>query len=242
VNIPAEIRAILQIPNDPAAFVLAMFRTFFSPLRTVHNRVVQRTGITVVEIADADPRAPGKQRARIAMRDSGNDPGKLAARVAILVVERGKGALYVDEARRWLAGKPVGTSKSLDDDQIEPVQTIDPAIVGGARTFDPVTLTLIVGVAVPLLVAILPTVLPMVIEWGKSAFAAITNTPNGPVERPATPPAERQFGVAAITGPLSDVVGVLTGGDGDGDPSNDTQNVLIVVGIAAAIIYFATRK
>ena len=245
MNIPAELRFLLQIPNDAAAFVMAMFRTFFTPLRTIHNRVVQRTGIASVEIADADPKKAGQERAVITMRDGGADPGRLAARVAIMITQKGKGRLYIDEAARWASGQPVGTTRSLDDggDEVTPllVRSLDRRF-SAARTLDPITITLIVGVGVPLLVAVIPGLLPMIIEWGKGAFSAITNTPTGPVTGPATPPAEREFGIGAITNPFSDVLGSITGDGGDGDPTNDTRNALIVGAVVVGIVYLALRK
>lgn len=243
MNIPAELRALLQIPNDAAAFVMAMFRSFFMPLRTIHNRVVTRTGIASVEIADADPKRAGNQRARITMRDNGNDPGRLAARVAIMIAHKGKGRLYVDEAVRWASGQPVGTSRSLDDDgaEVTPLRALDRRLMG-ARTLDPVTLTLIVGVGVPLLVAIIPGLLPMIIEWGRGAFTAIvTNSQGQPVPTgPAVPDVDKEFG-AQVTAPFADVFDMVAGGPGDGDPTNDTRNAVLVGGVVVLAIYLLTR-
>jgi hypothetical protein len=239
VNIPPEIRRILGIPNDASAFAVAMFRSFFSPLRAIHNRVVERMRVDVVEIEDVDPLKAGKQRARITMRERGSNPGHLGARVAVMVVQKNAGPIYIDEARRWLTGQPIGTSRRLDDDEeLAPIPGVDRRLQA-ARTFDPVTLTLIVGVAVPILVAVIPVVLPMLIELGRSAFSVITDTPSGPaVKGSAVPASDKEFGPGAVvTGPLLDVLGVVGITEGDGDPTNDLMNVLIVAGVAVLVVY-----
>ena len=210
VTIPAELAAFLGT-KDPGAVVLAAFRKLTEPLREVHNAVVARSGLSTVTIADADPKTRGEQKATISLRSGSRDgPAELAAKWAVMI-SRGKGSLYIDEARRRF--RPFGLEGGSD--AIEALAA-NPAVRYGAdvRNLDPVTLTIITGVAVPILIAIIPGVLPMILEWGRSAFTFLSGgagTPGGAVPPDSgagrAPPAAPLFDLKSWTEPSPDLGG-----------------------------------
>lgn len=211
VVIPAELSRALGGAKDPAAVVMAMFQRATAPLREIHNRVAKRANIDVIKIEDADPAKAGKQAATIKVASGSSDPARLAAQWASMIVVKGKAGLYVDEAKRYMLKQPIGASKSLDAEEAQPLDSESIALlsVGSqmrepdlrqVRSLDPITLTILIGVGVPILCALIPIVLPMIIEWGKGAFDMITGKETGgtapppPAESPATDP-----GAATVT-------------------------------------------
>lgn len=246
-TIPVQLRTLLGVPNDPHAFATAAFRTYAGPLRTVHNRVVTRTGLTSHTVVDADPQKAGNQRAKITLRSTSNDdPGKLAAKVGTMIVALGKGRLYADEVVRWATGQPIGTSKSLDDaddgDGGGGLHVsasfgfgggVQAGAGGRARTIDPFT----IGLVVTVLVAVVPLVWPMLVEWGKGAFNLVdaTGSPVGP----ATPPAEKDNGWGGIADRFGGAFDDITGADGDKEVKQESW---ILLGAAALALYLILKK
>jgi hypothetical protein len=175
VSIPRELRDALDLHDDTPdanAFAMALFRKGKNTIRTLHNRAVARSGLRSVVVND------GPRRKRVKLYSpAGDTPAKLAARFAVLASRRAP--LILDEAARMAVGLPPGP-RGLDE-------TIDPRLVqahsGAARhLLDPLTLS----IAIPILVALIPVVLPMLLQWGGDAAetigAAVVGAAGGAVE------------------------------------------------------------
>ncbi len=236
--IPLQVRQLLECGNDVNAFAMAAFKRGGAQIRAIHNRVRTRTGITSVEVEDADPGKAGKQRGRIqTLATSSDTAATLAARFVALAWFKGKGFLYVDEAARFMVGAPVGP-RGLDLDSVEaPALNLD-----GEGSVDMSKLprglfgiddAILIGVVVPLLIVALPFIIPMIIEWGKSAFAMIdgSGTPTGgSAEGP--PVGGGGTGVFdPITGAFQDTLG-----GGDGNPDNDATSWAILGALVIAAV------
>lgn len=228
VAIPPAVAAFLGT-KDPAAVVIAAFRNLTEPLRDLHNAVVARSGLSTVTVTDADPKKRGNQRATIALRSSSRDgPAELAAKFAVLI-SRGKGGLYLDEARRRFK---VGGLEGPEDLNRALAFTDGVAFQPGAKNLDPVTLTIIVGAVVPILVAVIPGLLPMVLEWGRNAFSFLSGgqpVPGGPGDGgppPEAPPAPITD-LAAWTEPSPELAGLPP---------------IAVVGVLGLLAVIAIRK
>jgi hypothetical protein len=227
VAIPQQLRQLLAVPDDPSAFLIAAFRQWTAPLTTIHNRVITRLNVTRFVVVDADPRKAGNQRAEVRARHSGGDPGQLAVRVALAVTQHGAAALYVDEGRRWLAGLPVGSGRSLDLDE-----NADP--LARSRMLDPITLTIIVGVAVPLICALIPGLLPMVIDWGRGAFSFVTGS-NTPAPDPQNATGIQAAREASAFPDLGGAVDRVLSG------SASTNDAMLIAAAAAVVYLVVTR-
>ncbi len=181
---PAIKKAFGIKTDDPHAAVQAIFRKASKPIRKAHNRAVIRSRLVRVTVDDADPDTPGQQHGSIRLKASASDsPGELAAKVGTLIA-RGHGDLFIDEGRRILVGMQRGPKKPkrLEGDDhgggIERVSDSTMAILYPSldtRRMYPRGLfgiddAIIFGLAVPLLVVLIPIVLPMIIEWGAKAF------------------------------------------------------------------------
>lgn len=242
VSIPPELSRALGGAKDPASVVMAMFKRATTPLRAIHNRVAERSGITSIKIEDADPAKAGKQAATIAVGKASSDPAKLAAQWAAMIVVKGKAGLYVDEAKRYLAKQPIGTSRSLDAEEAQPFDQESIALLSvGAQMREPDLRThrslfgiddvILIGVGVPILVALIPFVLPMVIEWGKGAFQMISGT---------APPKDTPAGEAPPPSPTvdEDGVGVTVGGE---TYQADTRMLLIAGAGLIGLLWYLKR-
>lgn len=190
VSLPREIRDFLDLHDerpDAGAFAMAIFRKASGPLRAVHNRAVSRSGVRAVTIND------GPRRKRIRLRSpAGDTPAKLAARFAVLVARRPD--LVLDEARRWVLRMPQGP-RGLDG------ETLDPRIADAAarpRHLFGIDDAILIGIAVPILVAVIPQILPMLLQWGGDAAqtigAAVVGAAAGPVDEPGTDADDEIFG------------------------------------------------
>jgi len=171
ISLPREIQDALDLHDatpDPGAFAMAVFRKLSGPLRTIHNRAAARSKIRAIQVND------GPRRKRIVLHSPRNDtPAKLAARFAALVTRRPD--LLADEARRWALGLPRGL------DGAEPLDERVAAAATPRRLFG-VDDVIIVTVVVPLLIAIIPVILPMILSWGAEAVASIGGAiPGAPV-------------------------------------------------------------
>ena len=171
ISLPREIQEALDLHDatpDPGAFAMAIFRKLSGPLRTIHNRAAARSKIRAIQVND------GPRRKRIVLQSPRNDtPAQLAARFAALVTRRPD--LVADETRRWALGLPRGL------DGAEPLDERVAAAAIPRRLFG-IDDVIIIGVVVPLLIAIIPTVLPMIMSWGADAVASIGGAaPGAPV-------------------------------------------------------------
>jgi len=213
--------------------VIAAFRQLTDPLRELHNAVVARSGLTTVTITDADPKKRGNQKATIALRSTSRDgPAELAAKFAVLI-SKGKAGLYLDEARRRFK---IGGLEGPEDINRALAFTDGVAYApGGARNLDPVTLTIIVGAVVPLLVAIIPGLLPMILEWGRGAFSFILG--GQPVPGGAGDGGGGGGGGAAPPAPITDVAAWM-------EPSADLAGLppIAVVGALGLLAVIVIRK
>ena len=177
-QIPPELAAVLGT-KDPAAAMMRMFTKATTPLREIHDRVVKRSGVLEVVIADLDPKKAGKQAARISVAKGSTNPATLANQWAAMIVVKGKAGLYIDEAKRYLLKQPIGTSKSLDAEEAPTFdrESIDllqaTAAVGGFRSLFVVDDVMIISVGIPILCALIPILLPMIIEWGAGVWQSI---------------------------------------------------------------------
>lgn len=192
IAIPAALSQALGGAKDPNAVVMAMFKRATQPLRELHKRVAQRTRIATVRIEDADPNKAGKQAATISVAVASSDPAKLAAQFAAMIVVKGKAGVYVDESKRMLLRQPPGTSLSLDAEDARPFDAESIALLGvgaqmradtlsrdGARSLFVIDDVLLISVGVPILCALIPLCLPMIIEWGAAAFNFEKEPPKG---------------------------------------------------------------
>jgi hypothetical protein len=238
VKIPAEITNALGLKtDDPGAVVFAFFKQLTSPLRTLHNRVVQRLDVKTIVIEDNDPKKAGKQRATVTIKaSSGDDPGRLAAKVATLV-SRGRGDLYIDEARRMVLGMKVGPKPSKGLDGEEHNEMVDPSSLAllapqmQARGLFGIDDIIIISIAIPIICALIPIVLPTIIEWGKDVFK---------IEDPN----KQGAGPDGKTGTADDVP---LGPDGNPAPvaaakSSSSSLLLIGAAVAVAAVLFMKRK
>ena len=95
--IPLEVRAYLGA-SDAAACVMATMRKDFQVWQRVHNAVVKKTGIRSSTIVDANPQKRGQQKAVINLHSGPSDgPAQLAAKIAVMCVQKGTGALYLEQ-------------------------------------------------------------------------------------------------------------------------------------------------
>lgn len=178
---------IVQIyGNDPAAFMVGFLRDFKTSLADVLRRTVTRTGVTVVTIDDVDPLKSGKQTKKVKTSPVGSDsPLELGLRIAAMVIA-GKGAVFVDEAQRKARGLPIGpkASKALDEagepiDIDEVMSDVELQHVPAGtlhRSLFGIDDAIIIGVGVPLLIALLPIIIPMLMEAGKAIFEAVSSS------------------------------------------------------------------
>lgn len=254
IKIDPAVKAALKLTSDDAsAFAIAMFRQASAPMRQLQNRVCHRAGLSIVEVADSDPQAPGAQRARIDLRASGSDgPDILGAKFAALAM-RGQAAqtLILDEGRRIALGMPEGPkskaldeSRSLDGDAAEADELVSDAtlhLLGGARSFDPViTPAILMTVGLPILLAILPTVLGVLVELGKKAFEVVTGQ-SAPKAAPAG--GAKSSGGSADPGGLSGYADDLADAVGIGKAGKDdsAMGLVLVAVIVGAYLYLRKK-
>lgn len=248
---PAIKKAFGLSSDDPHAAVQAIFRKANKPIRKAHNRAVQRSGLVIVTVDDADPDTPGQQHGKIKLKAKASDsPGELAAKVGTLIA-RGHGDLLVDEARRIMLNMPVGPKKGrrLEGDShggggIERVSDSTMAILYPSldtRRMYPRGLfgiddAIFFGLVVPLLIALIPIVLPMVIEWGKDAFDMAPGKAPGDVHEGE--PGSEEAGADAPLDAAKDALDDVADSIGIGSPGQDDSMItlallagLIVVGV-----------
>ena len=233
-HVPAPLRDLLDIPDDANAFALAIVRKVHTFFGLVLNRVATRTGKRTYTVVDNDKKKAGNQRATLQLRHQRGDTAQETLCKVLIVVQRGDGLRFLDECwREWRGEKSTG--RGLDEDLSEEsirqrMQLIAQGAVPfrGARSFDPVTMTLLIGVGVPLLIAFGPQLLNWAIEAAKSAFK-IEDQQGNPTGGTAAQPDESAGIGSTLQDAISDVVG------GDADPTNDTRNLLIVGALAVAV-------
>lgn len=238
-SIPGPLRELLDIPNDANAFALAIVRKVHRFLGQVLNRVAARTGKASYTVVDNDKKKKGNQRATISLKRKSGDTVQHTLCKIMIVVQRGDGLRFLDECWRYWRGEAVG--KGLDDEPTEEqirhqMQLIAQGSIPfqGSRSFEPITMTLLIGVGVPLLIAFGPQLLNWAIEAAKSAFKV--EDANG---NPTGGTAEQDDASAGIPASINDAFeDVLSG---DGDPTNDTKSFLIVGALAVAV-FFLLKK
>lgn len=163
LTLPREVRDALDLHDeriDPGAFFLAAFRKMSAPLRAVANRASHRARLKSVTVQDG----PRRKRIRVKIRAS-DSPAVAAAKFAIVATR--KPGIFADEALRFALGQPEGP-RGLDEQ-------LDPRIAGAMmpRGIFGIDDAILIGVVVPLLVSVLPTILPMIFQWGGDAFATV---------------------------------------------------------------------
>lgn len=195
VRIPLELATIMGT-DDPVAVWQKWFREVTAPTRAVLARAVERLGRDEYVATDADdPRK--KHRIKLKPgSSSGPDETALKFAIVASKFRNGP-ALLADEARCVALGMPRGPSAKsydgLDDptgeaDKVETItdedwRTLGTATAGGAitamrrsfdaepdaelRHFEPITMAAVGAIAIPILVAIVPVVLPMVLDAGR---------------------------------------------------------------------------
>lgn len=208
LSLPREVREALDLHDatpDAGAVAMAAFRKLFGPLRRIHNRAAWRAGLRSVTVDD------GPKRKRIRIHSPASDtPAKLAARFAVLASRRPD--LLADEARRVVLGLKRGP-RGLDE-------MLDPRIADAAapRGLFGIDDAILIGVVVPLLTSLLPTLLPMIFQWGSDALGIV-----GPAS--GAPPADE-------AGDVPDDDGLLFG--------FPRENV-IAAAVVAVVAVFALR-
>ena len=158
-TVPAEMAKIFGASN-PQAFILAVVNRNVGLVRTIHNRVVARTGKHRYIVRD------GKHRASlVASSPKGDTPARLLARIATVATQNNP-SLYADEARRFAMGLPHGL-----DGEVYQMEVMPRAIFG---VDDAVILA-----AIPVILPLILSAFPMLIEMGKDAFSVVTETVDG---------------------------------------------------------------
>lgn len=234
-SIPAPLRELLDIPNDAGAFAIAITRKVHTFFGLVLNRVAKRTGKKKFTVVDNDKKKKGNQRATLDMRHVRGDNVQATLCKIMIIVQRGDGLRFLDECwREWRGEKQTG--KGLDDELSEEqirhqMQLIAQGSVPfrGSRSFEPITMTLLIGVGVPLLIAFGPQLLNWAIEAAKAAFKTEDQQGN-----PTGGNAAQNDESAGIGSTLEDALTDVVGG-GDADPTNDTRSLLIVGALAVAV-------
>jgi len=178
-QLPEPLRTIYGA--DPLAFVAGFLKDFKTSLIDVQNRAVYRSGISTVNVDDVNPNKSGKQKGKLSLTARPNDrPEELGLRIVSLVMA-GKGGLFVDEAQRKARGLPRGpkSSRGFDGDGVEidfdevmgdeelaaiPPSTLHRSIFG-------IDDAIILGIGVPLLIAVLPSLIGWLSEAASGLFA-----------------------------------------------------------------------
>lgn len=213
-QLPEPLRTIYGA--DPLAFVAGFLKDFKNALIDVQNRAVYRSGLTTVNVDDINPNKAGKQRGKMSLTARPNDrPEELGMRMVSLIMA-GKGGLLADEAQRKARGLPRGpkSSKGFDADGFEieidevmgddelaaiPPSTLHRSIFG-------IDDAIIIGIGVPILIAVLPSLIGWLAEAASGIFSP---------EGTAPPPVTNPDGSITITAPDGTVTTTPpAGGDG----------------------------
>lgn len=186
MKIPKELADALGTPQDPIAIYRAAFRKLTSPLRELLTRAAQRAKVTHVDTpSQADP----KRKHRISLVPKASDsPDELGLRFAMFARKVPNGPeILLDEARRMA----MGLRRGLEGDPPVDTSLLPPMhphaarfLEGGSRSFiegiplptptDVLALTVaILPILVPVLIAAIPFVLPMLIDAGNLLFETI---------------------------------------------------------------------
>lgn len=236
---PALKKALSLDNDDPAAFAIAIFKRGTAALRECLRRSCVRTNLSKITIKDANPDKPGAQQATVNLVPSSREPfDRLAAKFATFAM-RGPAACVIlaDEARRMVTGQPIGPrAKALDDPGA--VETLDDTsfhLLPKAKGLFGIDDAIILGVGVPLLIAVIPFILPMLLELGKGIFDFIGQAAGGakPAGDAPPPPADAANPVDAF----ADSIGIGTPG------KDDTFKVAaIIAALIVGIIILKRRK
>lgn len=180
VRIPKELADALGTSTDPAAFYRACFRKMSSPMRELMTRATGRLGVTHVDTpSQADP----KRKHRIGLVPKASDGvDQLGLRFAMLAFKVPRGAeTLADEARRMAMGLKRGLEGDVEVDRalLPPMHPHAARFLEGdpaARSLFGVDDAILLGIlaaAVPVLIALIPFMLPMLIDAGNMLFETI---------------------------------------------------------------------
>lgn len=236
---PALKKALNLDNDDPAAFAIAIFKTGTNALRECLRRSCKRTGLEKITIKDADPDKRGAQKATVMLVPSSKEPfDRLAAKFAVFAM-RGPAACVIlaDEARRMVIGQPIGPkAKALDDPgSVEVLDDTSFHLLPKAKGLFGIDDAIILGVGVPLLLAVIPFILPMLIELGKSIFDFVAVATGGKAAGGDAPPPPPE--AANPIDSFADSIGIGTPG------KDDTFKVAaIIAALVVGVIILKRRK
>jgi hypothetical protein len=239
LTIPPEIAAAFGT-KDPHVLWGRAFDQGFSQLRTLVKRTVERAKIA--EYRKPDVRDPGKVHV-LRMAVTADDTRNTIALKFALLASPGhlnRAPILLDEARRMSMNLPRGLDGddlidagvySLVASQVPAGMTFDPDTNEG-RSLEPVIMTALIAAVATVLVAIVPLVLPMVVDAAKGAFAtvskAIADATGGKLQLPGadTGPTEAEK-AAAIEAEAA---------------AARKKKILLLVGAVVVVGYLYTRK
>ncbi len=255
VRLDPSLARVLKLPPDtqsPEAIVVAMFKQQAGLLRTLQNRAAHRCSLTTIKIHDGDPNKSGDQAAFIDVRVGvGDGVGEQAMRFAALFLHSPASAMALgDEAARMMTGQPEGPPvRALDQPLESQVDATTLAILApSARGFFGIDDAIILGVGIPLLCALIPVVIPMLVQLGASAIDMVMNTVEGrdvntdrhapgftpgPANAAPKAPAAQDFGVGDE---IADQIGIGS------STSDDSMTGYLVLAAAGVAIWFFLRK
>lgn len=172
-RVPKELADAWSLPQDPAAFFRGVMRKGKAPIVELINRTRARLG---VDHYDAPDQRNPKLVHRLSLKASTKDnPDELGLRFAVLAFRVPKGGeTLADEARRMA----LGLKRGLDGEYLGPDARalMGTGIHPDARSLfgiDDAILLGILAAAAPILVAIVPFVLPMLLDAAEGLFATI---------------------------------------------------------------------
>lgn len=162
--------------RDPVAYCLNMAKAFPSGLRELVNRCSKRTGIT--SWTTQVPGASEAKRLRMTAQ-SGDSPNRIALGLVAWAILRP--GVMADEARRQATGLPVGPKATLDTEVVELPNS--GWVTGGYKEQgEPITIAMVLSVAVPILIAIATTVFPAILSMVQGGFKKIGEPPKVKVD------------------------------------------------------------
>ena len=190
-RVPKELAEAWGLSTDPAAFFRGVMRKGKKPIVELINRTVSRLGVDHYDAPDARDK---KKRHRLSLKASTSDnPDELGTRFAIIATKIPKGGeTLADEARRMA----LGMKRGLDGEYLGPDAR---ALMGSgihpdARSLFGVDDAILLGIlaaAAPILIAIVPFVLPMLLDAAEGIWRTLTGDEEATIPG-STADAERQ--------------------------------------------------